>query len=140
MFHSVEEAIDNIKKLVDFDVGDGDFGPHFGDLVQAMHRASTLGLDLLLQETEHDSDDELQFNEVKFDAFAKLVMKVFACIANQQERAAELWGEDEDEHSPTVSMLRPASDDTPVISEEAAEMFKQLMLKKQHGTDGANEG
>lgn len=140
MFTDAEAAVEQIKKLVDFDVGDGEFGPGFGELVRTMHRASVLGLDLILQETDFDDSDELQFNEMKFDSFAKLVVKVFACILRQHERYDNIWGEEEDEPSPTVSMLRPASDEKPVISEAAAEMFKQYMAKKKFGTDGANEG
>lgn len=142
MFRNPEDAIENTKQLIGFDLSDGEFTPNFGDLVQAMHRATVIGLDFIMQETDRDCSVEEEFIDVKVDAFAKQIVKVLACVLRQQERAENLYGEgdDEDEPSPTVSMLRKASDDTPVISEAAAQMFKELMAKKKFGTDGASEG
>ena len=92
MCNSGEEMLKSLQKLVKFDVEDGDFGPHFGDVVQALCRASVLGTDFLLDETEHDGGVDIEHRKLMCDSFGLLLVKVFACIIRLQERADNIYG------------------------------------------------
>lgn len=140
MYGAAEDMVAVFKKLIDFDTGDREFGPNFGDLVQAMSRASTLGADFLLDETKHAEGVHPDTREMVIDSLANQLVKVFVYLIRQQERHENIFGDSRKDYEaepdfpgfnvPELPTLGDGVKGYNLISDEAMGLFHRLLAER----------